>query len=352
MMNKIKQLKLHVLLIYVLLAFPMFYFAFKFGVLLQGYKDAESYLKLYANLSSPDVEAPFNMRLISAGIIHLMDKAGLMYYTECAIDAYPQFDKSLFFNNIFFNFFCISLGSFSLFTIFRKLNFNILLSFMAGLIYLLGFGTLFYLMMPGPDALSVLIFTWIVYFYIRKHYAVAPLFMLLILQREYYFLAFMVISMMDFIKHRHKYYMLVFLLNILCFVTYFALRKTIFHTHHWQHQTSPEFLLTTLFNSDLQLVPLIKQSLMTMNVYLIYIFILVYKKIKGLEINTHHLLITLLLLAEITILSYAATFGTNNGRYFYLNIPYFLYLMMLEIKPFYSYLLRDTLRDSEASDLK
>ncbi len=341
MKKRLNQLNLHVLLIYVLLAFPMFYFAYKFGVLLQGYKDAESYLKLYANLSSPDVEAPFNMRLISASIIHLMDKIGLIYPTECAIDAYPQFDKGLFFNNIFFNFICISLTSFSLFTIFKKLEFNVLFSFLAGVLYMLGFGTVFYLMMPGPDAFSVLVFTWIVYFYVKKSVAIVPLFMLLILQREYYFLSFMVISAMDYLKFKHKYFGLVFLLNILCFATYFALRKTIFHTYHWQHQTSPEFLIKTLLNSDLQIVPLVKQTMMTMNLYLVYIFILIYKRFKGLEINKHQLYITLLLLAQITILSYAATFGTNNGRYFYLNIPLFLYFMMLEIKPFYPTLLGD-----------
>ncbi len=339
MIKKIKELNLKVWMIYVLLAFPMFYFAYKFGVLLQGYKDAESYLKLYENLNSPDVEAPFNMRLISASIIHFMDKIGLMYYTECSIDAYPQFDKSLFFNNIFLNFFCISLTSFSLYKIFVKLGFNPIMSFLSGVLYLLGFGTLFYLMMPGPDALSVLIFTWIIYFYIQRSYWLIPLFALLILQREYFFLSFMVIALMDFLKHKNKYYISVFLINIACFLAYFALRKTIFHTHHWSHQTSPEFLLKTLFNSDLQLVPLIKQSLMTMNIYLIYIFIVIYKKMKGMAINSHYLLITVLLLAEITVLSYAATFGTNNGRYFYLNIPFFLYLMMLEIRPFYDKLL-------------
>jgi hypothetical protein len=341
MKKRLNQLDLHVLLIYVLLAFPMFYFAYKFGVLLQGYKDAESYLKLYANLSSPDVEAPFNMRLISASIIHLMDKIGLMYPTECAIDVYPQFDKGLFFNNIFFNFICISLTSFSLFTMFKKLQFNVLFSFLAGAMYLVGFGTLFYLMMPGPDAFSVLVFTWIVYFYVRKSAAVVPFFILLILQREYYFLSFMVIAFMDYFKYKNKYYALVFLLNVLCFTAYFVLRKTIFHTYHWQHQTSPGFLIKTLFNSDLQIVPLVKQTMMTMNLYLVYIFIIIYKRLKGMEINKHHLFITLLLLAQITILSYAATFGTNNGRYFYLNIPLFLYFMMLELKPFYPSLLGD-----------
>jgi hypothetical protein len=76
-----------------------------------------------------------------------------------------------------------------------------------------------------------------------------------------------------------------------------------------------------------------------MNIFLIYIGIVVYKKIKGMTINKHYLIITLLLLAEITVLSFAATFGTNNGRYFYLNIPFFLYIMMLELQPFYDKLL-------------
>lgn len=332
---------LHILMIYVLLAFPMFYFAYKFGILLQGYKDAESYLKLYADLRSPEVEAPFNMRLISASIIHLMDKAGLMYNTECAIDAYPQFDKSLFFNNIFFNFFCISFTAFSLFRMFVLLNFNKLVSFLAGTIYLLGFGTLFYLMMPGPDALSVLIFTWVVYFYVKKSYMLLPLMLMLILQREYFFLSFMVISVMDYFRHKNKYHLIVFILNIVCFLIYFILRKTVFHTWHWEHQTSPGFLVNTLFNSDLQLIPLIKQTMMTMNIYLVYIFLLIYKRKRGMSIDTHHLLITLLMLAEITMLSYAATFGTNNGRYFFMNIPYFLYLIMLEFKSFYPELLKD-----------
>lgn len=347
MTARLKDLNLKVLLIYVLLAFPMFYFAYKFGVLLQGYKDAESYLKLYANLHSPDVEAPFNMRLISAYIIHFMDKVGLMYNTECSIDAYPQFDKSLFFNNIFFNFVCISLTCYSLYRIFTKLNFNPLVSFASGMMYLLGFGTLFYLMMPGPDALSVLIFTWVVYYYIRKSMMVLPLFVLLILQREYFFLSFAVVSFFDYFKFKDKYHLKVFLINLACFGVYILLRKTVFHTHHWAHQLTFKFFFYTLLHSDLQIVPLIKQSLMTMNVYLIYIFIVVYKRIKGMSINKHYLMVTLVMLAEITFLSFVMTFGTNNGRYFFLNIPFFLYLMLVELKPFYQDLLKHTSQEDQ-----
>ena len=267
-MKYIKQLQVPVLILYMLLAFPMFYFAYKFGILLQGYKDAESYLKLYENLSSPDVESPFNMRLISASIVHFMGKFGWCYSTECAIDAFPQFNKVYYFNNLFFNFFCIALTSYSICISFIKLGISKWLSFMSGMLYLLGFGTLFYLMMPGPDAFSVLVFTWLLYFYLQKHVAVVPFFLILILQREYYFLVFMIVAIMDFI-----------------------LRKTIFHTHHWAHQTSPEFLLHTLFNSDLQPIQLIKQTAMTMNIFFIYLGLIVYKWQKGLSINKHYLVV-------------------------------------------------------------
>jgi hypothetical protein len=335
MIKKVQNLHLHVLFVYVLLVFPMFYYVYKFGVLLMGYDDVKSYLKLYENLNDPSVPSPFNMRLISATCIHYMDRMGLMYNTECSIDTYTWVNKRIFFNSVFFNFFCITATSFSLFLIFVKLKFSRIMAFLAGLTYLLGFGTIFYLMMPGPDALSVLIFTWVVYFYIQKSYWMLPFFFSLVLQREYYFLAFMVIALMNyFALGRQKYHLWVFISSIIGFGIYFVLRKTVFHTSHWSHQTSPEFLWSTLWENDLQLVPLIKQSLMTMNVYLIYIFILVYKKMKGLSINRHHLYVTLVVLAQITILSFAATFGTNNGRYFYLNIPLFLYYILLELKPF------------------
>jgi hypothetical protein len=324
----------HVLLVYLLLAFPLFYFVYKFGILLMGYDDAKSYFKLFSDLGSPEVPSPFNMRLLSSSIIHCIEKTGIVYNTECAIDAFPVIDKRYFFANLFFNFICITLTCFSVFLVCVKHGFGKVLSFLAGALYLLGFGTIFFLMMPGVDALSVLIFTWIVHFYLKKSYWLIPLFAALIFQREYYFLAFMVIALMDFLKDRQtKYYLHVLLLAVASFGAYFVLRKTFFHTDHWSNQTSPAFLLNSLFTIKIQVGSMIRQTLMTMNIYLIYIFVLLYKKHKGMPVNKHYLYVTLALLVEITILSFAATFGNNNGRYFYLNTPLFLYYIMYEINP-------------------
>lgn len=335
MIKNILKFNLHVLLIYVLLTFPMFYFVYKFGILLGGYDDAKSYLKLFENLNSKDVPAPFNMRLLSSTCIHIIEKFGFVYDTECSIDTYDFVKKSFFFSNIFFNFICVTLTSFSLFLIFVKLNYSRFLSFFLGTLFLLGFGTIFYLMMPGVDSLSVLIFTWIVFHYVKKSYWIIPLFLLLIFQREYYFLVFMVVASMDYLKNnRNVYYLHIFLLSIISFLIYYGLRKTIFFTDRWNFQTSPEFLIKSFFSFNIPIYPLVKQTLMTMNVYFVYLFILLYKKYKGLEINKHFLYISLMILLQITILSFAATFGNNNGRYFCLVIPLILYYIAVEISSF------------------
>src|SRR4051812_3759776 len=117
-----RQFRLPVLTTYLLLGFPIFYFVYKFGVLLEGYDDARWYLKLAENLSSTEVPSPFNMRLLSTSIVHLMTKAGLMYETQCAIDAYTV-SKPYFFNMILFNYIAIVLTAYSFYNVFGRLAF-------------------------------------------------------------------------------------------------------------------------------------------------------------------------------------------------------------------------------------
>jgi len=323
---------LHIILLYTLMAFPLFYFVYKFGVLLAGYEDAKSYFKLFADLSSKEVPSPFNMRLVSPLLIQLLHKTGLFYNTECAMDAFPQFDKTYFFSNVFYNFLCVILTCFSLFVVFSKLGFSQFLSFTSGLLYLLGFGTVFYMMMPGVDALSVLIFTWLLYFYLKKSYMLIPLLLLLIFQREYYFLVLMVMTIMDYFKYgKIKYYLHVFLVATFCWTVYFLLRKYVFMTPHWHYQTKADRLIDALLNIRIDLVTMARQTLMTMNIYFIYILILLHKKSKGYKINMYYLYMTLILFVQITILSIATTSGNNNGRYFYFATPFFLYLILLEV---------------------
>jgi hypothetical protein len=290
-------------------------------------------MKLFGDLSSGEVPSPFNMRLLASFFVRLLKDSGLMYNTECAIDAFGQVDKRFFFNNVLFNFICVSLTSFSLYVVFVKLQFSRLAAFLAGVTFLLGFGTLFFLMMPGVDALSVLVFSWILYFYLKHSYWILLLLSLMIFQREYYFLVFMLVGLMDYFKYKTKYHLYICGTSVLLFGIYYMLRKTFFYTPHWSHQTSPSFLASTLVNLNVPLIPMLRQSVMTLNIYIIYLFVLFYKRIKAYSIDSYSLYVTLAVLVQITILSIAATFGNNNGRYFYLNTPLILYFILKELDP-------------------
>ncbi len=323
-----------ILLTYLLLAFPFFYFIYKFGVLLKGYDDANSYLILFRDLDPKGVPAPFNMRLISPILIHLLHGTGLFYITECAIDAFPAVDKSYYFSNIFFNFICVTLTCHSIFLTFSKLGFSKVLSFLSGVLYLLGFGTIFYMFMPGVDALSILLFTWLLFFYQKKSYWVLPFFIAFIFQREYYFLFFIILAILDYIKQgRIKYFIHIFLASLICWTVYFLLRKYVFYSPRWNFNTEPGSLLENIINMKLDLFTMFRQTIMTMNIYFIYILILVYKKINGFKIDSYHFYITIVLFVQITILSIATTAGNNNGRYFYLATPFFLFLILKELTP-------------------
>lgn len=333
-MKYIFKYNLHILAVYMLLVFPMFYFVYKFGVLLAGYEDAKSYFKLFEGLNPKEIPAPFNMRLLSSFIVHLVHQTGLFYNTECAIDAFPAVDKTYFFSNVLYNFVCIVLICFSLFKVFCNLGFSQLLSFLMGVLFLLGFGTVFYTMMPGVDALSILFFTWMLYFYLKRSYGILPFLVLLIFQREYYFLVFMLMAPVDYFRNnKHPYFIYVFVASAVCWIVYFLLRKYVFLTPHWHYQTSGSFLLSALIDIKQDMVTMMRQTFMTMNIYFLYLLVLAFKKRKGLKINTGDFYLTLALFAQITLVSIATTSGNNNGRYFYLCTPLFLYLMLKEVAP-------------------
>lgn len=335
MRKLIDRSNLHILLLYTLLSFPLFYFVYKFGVLLAGYEDAKSYFKLFADLSSKEVPSPFNMRLLSPALIHLLHQTGLFYNTECAMDAFPAFDKSYFFTNLFYNFIIVSLTCFSIYLTFFKLGFSKALAFMAGVLYLLGFGTIFYQMMPGVDSLSILLFSWMFYYYLQKNYLIILLLLPMVFQREYYFLFFILMAGMDyFFKGKNKFHLVLFATAFMGWTIYFLLRKYVFFTPHWHYQTSASNLMSILLSFQQDFVTMFRQTFMTMNICFIYLLILAYKKSRNLPIDKYQLLMSLLLFIQITLVSIATTSGNNNGRYFYLATPYFLYLILKEIAPY------------------
>src|SRR5688572_23465417 len=128
-MKEVRFSNVLVFFTFVLLVFPLFYFVYKFGVLLDGYEDAKSYLMMFDDLASSAVPTPFNMRLLSSALIHLLHDTGIFYSTQCAIDAFPGVDKTYFFSNVLFNFIVVTLTCYSLYRIFIGLGIPAFLSF-------------------------------------------------------------------------------------------------------------------------------------------------------------------------------------------------------------------------------
>lgn len=319
-------------ILYALLAFPSFYFVYKFGNPLYGTNDFFSYYQLYQNWDIQAVEAPFNMRLLSSFFVFIFNKIGFYYETAAAFDQF-KLSKQVFFNAVLLNYVWIITTCVVICQTVQKYLHQPLISFFSGLLYLLGFGTLFYEMMPITDALSVLLFAIIFRLYLAQSYLIIGPLVLLILQREYVFLALGLITVLDFLKLKSNYYLHVLVACVLCFLTYYTLRKTLFFTPRFDYQASPTYFIENVFTLKFPLWPYIKQVCMTLNITLIYLLIIGYKKMKKMSIDTYNFLKITLLFLQINVISFVAAFGNNTGRYFYILIPLVIFQLVKEVQP-------------------
>jgi hypothetical protein len=319
--------------IYAILAFPCFYFVYKFGDPNYGTRDFFDYYKMYKDWDVAGTDAPFNMRLLSSFFVHLLYKAGFHYDTEIVFDRLP-YAKEVFFSAIVFNFLCVVSTCVVIFHTLKKYFKGHLISFIGGSIYLFGFGTLFYELMPITDALSILMFAVVFHLYLERSLWILVPLALLILQREYIFMALGLVALLDYFKHKVKYYLWIMLSCIVCFAIYYVLRKTLFYTPKYDHQASASYFLSSILEIKFPLWPYLKQTAMTLNIFIIYMLVIVYKKYKRLPINGYELIKLLLLFLQINIISFAAVFGNNTGRYFYILIPMVIYYLILEVKSF------------------
>jgi hypothetical protein len=320
-------------IVYALLAFPSFYFVYKFGDPNFGCKDFFDYYPLFKDLDIQAAEAPFNMRLLSSFFVNLFYTMGFGYDTKIAFEM-GALDQRVFFCAIFFNYLCVVTTCVLIYKLLSKAIANNWLSFIGGLVYLLGFGTLFYELMPITDALSILLFTVVLIFYNSKHLLIIIPLALLIIQREYIFLALGLVAVLDLWKLKNRYYLHVLIMCIACFAVYFLLRKTVFYTPKYDHQASPAFFVKSIFKLKFPLLPYLKQLLMTLNIFVLYLLVIAYKKYKKMNVNGFELVKIILLFIQINIISFAAVFGNNTGRYFYILIPLVIYQLILESKAF------------------
>jgi hypothetical protein len=262
-----------------------------------------------------------------------MSKIGFFYDTAAQIDNY-SFNKVIYFNAIFFNYMCVVTTCVLIFHIAVKQKHNVLLAFSGGLLYLLGFGTIFYELMPAVDAFSILLVAFFLYSYNQKSQWVLLPLIILILQREYGLIAIVLYTLIDFIKYRNRYFLQVTVYSLACFTFYVILRKSIFETPRYAHHTNIEFIFNSGFSINFPLAPFIRQVAMTLNIFIIYVLVITFKYIKKIAINSFEFLKINLLFLQLLALTVLLSLGNNAGRYFYILTPFIIINLLNEVRPF------------------
>ena len=322
------------LLSYFLLSYPMFYYAYKFGVPDFGNIDFYDYYHLYKNWDFSKVRSPFNTRLVSSFFIYLFNKIGFFYNAEISYH-HPGIDQKVFFNAIFFNYISLVFTAFTIYKMIVYLYKNKVFAWTIGLLVFLGFGSLFYSINTLTESFSFLLFAVIYFLYLQKNKSwIFVLLMIAVIQREYIFLVLGLVSLIEYIiKENKKYYLLIFISSILFFSIYYILRKTIFYTEDYSYQLNIYRLIENLFNPQFPIAPYIRQSLLNQNILILYLLIIFYKYLNKLNLNCINLLITIALILQSHFISFAAVLGNSCGRYFYITLPILLYFISEEIYP-------------------
>ena len=322
-----------VLFVLLMLSYPLFYFSYKYTLPDMGGADYFHYLHLYESWDVEHTEAPFNMRIVGSYGTHLFNKVGLHYDTETVFaTVHPELSQQTFFNALFFNYLCVLLSAFVVFqTAKARLN-NGLLAFIGSLVFLLGFGTIFFLLKPANDACGVLLIAIGFHFYLRRSAWVYPILLLCVFQREYALMVFGMLAAVDYFFERQRYFVAVLLASIASFGLYYILRKTVFYSPLHDGQTKPGFFLQSLLHPEIAWGPFIKQLALSCNLLWLYVAMVVYKMWNGIALNKRFLTLVWVLFVQVIFMSIAAGFGNNTGRIFYFTAPILIYFLMHELK--------------------
>jgi hypothetical protein len=309
--------------VYLILAFPLFYFVYKFGDPLRYAYDFFHYYKLYDSWQWTDVLPPFCLRVVSPFLTYLLHGTGIHYDTSITFDQYAPygFQRDVFFASVFFNFLTVAGTATIISEILRSHTQQRFLPFIGGLLYLSGFGTIFYHLMPLTEAFSTLVFTAILFCYQRRSWWAFAFILIAALQREYILFAVALIALLDVVQNRSRYNMSVFVLSALLSVGYFLFRKFYFPYHENPRQISVELMVKGLTFPGVAIPTLIKQTVITMNLLALYVFILAYKTLKKMSISRELAVRNLLLLLLAAVLTVLIGLGTNAGRVFYITVP-------------------------------
>ncbi|HTA62095.1 MAG TPA: hypothetical protein VK835_06555, partial [Bacteroidia bacterium] len=245
---------------------------------------------------------------------------------------------SIFFNALLVSYLAVVFTAFTVYLTCYNYFKNKLFGFLFGLFYLLGGGTVVFCINPATDAFSVLLLALIFKSYIEKNKWIYLLLLLAIFQREYIFMVISLVAIIDFWfdKKNFKKYLKVVLASTTCFGIYIILRNTILYTPFHSEQLEYNQYISRLLFPEMNFAEYIRQGLFTQNILAAYVCVIIYKRIKKLNIIRKNIWIVLMLILQINFICLIALLGNNIGRIFYMTTPILLFYLAIEVYPMYN----------------
>ena len=323
------------LFLILLITYPLFYFTYKYLDPYLVSHDLDHYLKMYEDFDIQNTETPFNTRLISTFLVFLLSKLNFSYQTDMVFHS-DVINPSIYFSAFLVSYLCLILTIFVVYRLFLKLTDNHIISTVFAFIYLSSFGNFLYSLTPLTDSCGYLIGGLAIYYYVIKSRWLWFFLLLALVQREYILLGFGLISIYNFFMERDqkKYYLVTFIICVFTFCAYVLLRKIFLYSPKYDAQLNISEFLSRLISYETNWSAFIKQTFFIQNTLIIYLSLLIYKRIKKLSINRTDVSLVLLLLIQIVFFCLAGNLGNNGGRYFHLFTPLLLYYFYKELLPF------------------
>lgn len=323
-------------LLFLFFAFPLFYFVYKFGDPDQIAHDFYHYYGLYDQFDVVHTKPPFNMRFIGAFFIYLIHQLGIYYNTETRFDQYAHYmQEEVWFAAVFFNFLMVAATA----TLITKLysryytssnNYDLLHGVLAGLVYLLGYGTMFFDLMPVTEAFSTFLFVVMLWFYHKHSYWLVPLLVVCVFQREFLLLLMVCMCLFYQNKESTKYFKRIAIIACVLLLAYFFIRSRWFYNPELHHQTNIMAMFHQMQTLGVSATLMVKQSVISLNLFLIYLFVVGYKYFGNTPVYSKGFYTLIAMLGMAAVVTLAGGLGTNFGRMFYLATPLLACLLVKE----------------------
>jgi hypothetical protein len=332
-----------VLLSYFLLAYPTFYYSYKFGSPdTSGQRDYFDYYPLYSEMDYTQTEAPYNMRLFSTSLVYLLGKTGIDYQVEINFKD-EKVERHVYFQAIVIHFFGAILTALFVFLMLEYLNKDYIVAWICGALYLIQYGTLFWGAGGLTDGFSAMMFAAMCYCMFKRSWWIVPILFLSVFQRELLILGMGVVTFLymgkSYLESRKidLYFAVVFVSSLLSFLTFVVLRNTVFFTPKNDHHFAVSSYFTRFGEVGFSLGVYLKGVIFSQNIMMLFLLLIIYKWYRKWSFDKFHILVITGLFVFFHLVRAAINpVFFEVGRHMYVLSALFLVYFGLELKPLFN----------------